>query len=318
VHVDGHDALAADDTAWAVVPLPRRRTALLVTDDAASPLAQALRVIPGLSLQTLPPGTAGLAARAARADLTIVDAGMDAQPPGNLLLVEPPPGHDTPVAASHLTAEDARSPLLRGVDLSSLVIYSAPRAALPTWAHAALAGDTGPLLYSGVTGGRRMAVLLLDPRAHLRADGGNTGSNLATLIAFPLLLRNVVEALAPTPPSAATAGQPAAVPLAHRGTMWLRPAAAGIHATPGELAVLPALRPGLYTLDGSAAGHIAVDPPVPQDPLGPRDLALLAPAPSAPLPAAAIAVVPWDAWPVAIVLVLLLLSGEWWYYTQRT
>jgi hypothetical protein len=45
---------------------------------------------------------------------------------------------------------------------------------------------------------------------------------------------------------------------------------------------------------------------------------LLAPAPTAPLPAAAIAVAPWDAWPAAIVLVLILLGGEWWYYTQRT
>src|SRR5205085_991744 len=42
----GHDALPADDAAWAVVPLAVRRTALLVTDDPTTPLAQALHAIP--------------------------------------------------------------------------------------------------------------------------------------------------------------------------------------------------------------------------------------------------------------------------------
>jgi hypothetical protein len=332
VRLDGHDALPADDAAWAVVPLPVRRTVLLVTAAADSPLAQALRAIPNLTLKILPPGDPAVRDRARHADLTVVDGADPDGLPGNLLVVNPPQGtelvgkEDT-VGGVGVTAQDTQSPLLRGVDLSSLVIGTAARVRPPPWAHVDVQGTAGPLLFDGVTGGRRVAVLPLDPQMRTSAQGSResiTGSNLSTLLAFPILLQNAVGALVPDAPAGAVAGQVAAEPTMGRGAVWLRRSPDGrAVALPvaGHLVALPALRPGLYTLGGDedAAGTLAVNAPVPGDPLAAEDTGgASAPAPAAPTLATPARIAPWALWTPVILLALLVVSGEWWYYVRRT
>jgi hypothetical protein len=345
LRLDGHDALPADDTAWAVVPLPVRRTALLVTDDPTTPLAQALRAIPNLTLVvTTPEAYSDDMTR--RVDLTVLDTtGADIAPPGNLLVINPT--HSGALftvtgtaAAPGVTAVRAGDPLLSGVDLSSLVVSSATKVRLPGWATVDVASEAGPLLFSGTTGGRRIAVLLFDPRTTVGANA----SNLATLLAFPTLLQNAVRVLAPAPPSALVAGQVAPLPVARQGVVWLQPTHGKRVVLPssGDLAALPALRPGVYAFSGGAGGapgRSAVNAVVPGDPSAPRDVPMAAPAPVAPmcpagtacppdqggqaapeahaLPAPTI-VTPWEGWAVFALLALLLLSGEWWYYARRT
>jgi hypothetical protein len=239
-----------------------------------------------------------------------------------------------------VTAVRAGDPLLSGVDLSSLVVSSATKVRLPGWATVDVSGDAGPLLFSGTTGGRSVAVLLFDPRTTVGANA----SNLATLLAFPTLLQNAVRVLAPAPPSALVAGQVTPLPVARQGLVWLQPDHGHRVVLPssGDLAALPALRPGVYGFGGGAGGapgRIAVNAVVPENPSAPQDVSTAAPAPIAPmcptgttcppdqggqaapeahaLPAPTI-VTPWEGWAIFALLALLLLSGEWWYYVRRT
>jgi hypothetical protein len=345
LRLDGHDALPADDAAWVVVPLPVRRTALLVTDDPTTPLAQALHAIPNLTLViTTPEAYSDDMTR--RVDLTVLDTtGADIAPPGNLLVINPTNSGalftvSGTAAAPGVTAIRAGDPLLSGVDLSSLVVSSATKVRLPGWATVDVSGDAGPLLFSGTTGGRSVAVLLFDPRTTVGANA----SNLATLLAFPTLLQNAVRVLAPAPPSALVAGQVTPLPVARQGLVWLQPDHGHRVVLPssGDLAALPALRPGVYGFGGGAGGapgRIAVNAVVPENPSAPQDVSTAAPAPIAPmcptgttcppdqggqaapeahaLPAPTI-VTPWEGWAIFALLALLLLSGEWWYYVRRT
>ena len=337
-------------TASAVVPLPVRRTALLVTDDPSTPLAQALHAIPNLALVvTTPEAYSDEMTR--RVDVTVLDnTGADIAPPGNLLVINPTSSGalftlSGTAAAPGVTAVRAGDPLLGGVDLSSLVVSSATKVRLPGWATVDVAGEGGPLLFSGTTGGRRVAVLLFDPRTTASANA----SNFATLLAFPTLLQNAVRVLVPAPPLALGAGQVAPLPVARQGVVWLQPAHGNRVVLPssGDLAALPALRPGMYSVGGGAggaAGHIAVNAAVPGDPSAPQDVSMAAPAPVAPMCPAGTAcppgqggqaaaqahalpgrmaytpavVTPWEGWAVFALLALLLLSGEWWYYARRT
>ena len=321
LRLDGRDTLPADDAAWAVAPLPVRRTVLLVTDDATTALAQALRDIPNLTLSSVAPDAYN-SGSPPRVDLTVLDGTDDSiQPPGSVLAINPtgtwlgaPSGTQQAPGVTSLRSGDA---LLRGVDLSSLVVQSATRVRLPGWATSDVEGDQGPLIYSGIMGGRRAAVLLFDPRVTASANA----SNLATLLAFPALLRDAVETLAPAPPSAAPSGAVAAAPVVRQGAVMLQPSVG--RALPlvsaGDLAALPALRPGLYSIGGAAGGgaSLAVNAVVPDDPAAPPP-APPAPAPSAPALVAPSSLMPWEGWAIVAVLALVALSGEWWYYVRRT
>jgi hypothetical protein len=266
---------------------------------------------------------------AANADLAVVDGGPLALGLGgspNLLVVAPPPasgaGIGAAVGAPHLTDQNPHSTLLRDVDLRSLVLYSGVRAALPPWAHADLQGSAGPLLYSGRAGGQRVAVLLIDPVEHGDAGSGRTGSNLSTLEAFPILVRNAVEALTPAPPAAADAGEALPVSLVRRRPVWLQPPAGRALAldTAGVVAVVPPLSSGLYSLHGGTTGQLAVNVVVPQDPLaeGPLAQGVAPPERPAATADARVPASPAQLWPLLIVLLLVLLGGEWWSYVRRT
>lgn len=336
LRLDGRDPLPLDDAAWAVAPLPAQRAVLLVTGDPSSPLAQALHAIPNLALTSTTPDQYS-DDMTKRFDLTVVDEqGADIQPPGNVFFVNPSAttalftlnGSQTAPGVSPIPPPQDASPtnlrpgdLLAGVDLSSLVVASASKAPLPSWARTDIDGDSGPLLFSGVTGGRRVAVLLFDPRTTASANS----SNLDTLLAFPTLLRNAVRLLAPAPPLAANAGAIAPLPIVRQGPAWIQPAlaergdAATNLASTGDLAALPLLRPGMYTFGGAAGGgaqHLALNPEVPGDSGGAAPAANAAP--PAPVVLAPGVITPWDGWAAVVLLALAVLSGEWWYYVRRT
>ena len=353
MHVDGHDALPLDDTAWAALPLPTHRTALLVTDDPSSALVQALHAIPSLRLQITTPDNYD-DAETRNVDLTILDPeGADAagsggpwagiMPPGNLFVVDPTssdalvtvvgtqqqPGvaiddvSNAGAGSGSLASSGAPANLLQGVDLDSLVVSSAGVARLPSWAHVDVEGDAGPLLFSGITGGRRVAMLMFDPRA----SSDTNASNLDTLLAFPTLLENVVDVLAPAPSSDVTAGRITAVPVSRQGATWLVGTASGVHASSprpvpssGDLAALPALQPGIYRL-GGGPGDTAL--PLVASAAVPADDAASAPPdeqapPGGPIVLAPSVLTPWEGWAAIALLALALLSGEWWYYVRHT
>lgn len=327
--IDGHDVLPGDDAAWAIVPTTaRRRAVLLVTDDTASPLARALQALPGVSVTIAPSTALNIDALAKRSALTVLDGpSPDILPPGPLLVVNPQGGDaalglDGSVVPASLARIDRDSPYLQGVDLSSLVLTTASRAMKPSWARADIEGAYGPLLYHGLLGARRVAVLSIDPRATgafspALPTTGNA-SNLATLLAFPALLDNAVNVLTPSPTTAVDAGTASlGVGAGSRRTLLRLVSGGSAQTLPraGGDIILPALMPGAYTMTGAddttlLAASVAIPgdrASAPVRSVAPEVRTLLKPS----------TVEPFDLWAILAVALLLLLLGEWLYDARR-
>jgi len=332
LHIDGHDAWPGDDAAWAIVPTTMpRRAVLLVSDDPASPLAKALQALPGVALTTAPTTVSTLDALAKRAALTVLDGpSPDILPPGALLVVDPQGvndalGLDGSVVPASLTRTDRDSPYLRGVDLSSLVLTTAARVVKPSWARTDVEGAAGPLLYHGLLGARRVAVITIDPRTSgafvpASPSTGNA-SNLSSLLAFPALLDNAVNALTLTPPTTVRAGMPALDTGTGPDQMTLRLLSGGpARALPraGGDIILPALAPGAYGMAGPGGKTtlLAASVAVPSDRALPAVGGGAAPAVS--VTATPSTALPSDLWIIPAVALLLLLLGEWLYDARRT
>jgi len=311
------DGLAADDSAFVSVPEPGGESITLVGNRTrAMPLARALASVPGVQLrlrtprtyQPTDPGTS---------DLLVLD---DFVPPGGLpkapalLLVNPP---RFPVGGSHgkmhdsrLSGTEAASPLLEGVDISSLTIGAgaARRLALPATMTAAAWSAEGPLIASGTDGGRRVAVIAFEP----------SESNLPQLAAFPTLIDNIVAWSQRLAPESAAAGTPFALAEPPGTTAaTLRPAAGGaarqLKVAAGTEVPVAIAAPGNYvvTLEG---------------PWGTRELALAvnsgpATAPGAPVdltaPAPPAQAGHTDLWPWLLAAALLVLILEGLYAWRR-
>lgn len=138
--VAGGDGLAADDSAFVSVPEPGgERITLVGNRTRALPLARALASVPGVQLRLRTPQTYQ-ATDPGTSDLLVLDGFMPKgglpDAPG-LLLVNPPsyPGGEVlgKMHDSRMSGYEAASPLLEGVDLSSLTIGSgaSKRFALP-------------------------------------------------------------------------------------------------------------------------------------------------------------------------------------------
>jgi hypothetical protein len=94
--------------------------------------------------------------------------------------------------------------LLKGVDLTGLVVGETPIHELAEGDVAVVEGERGPLLYRGLVPGTTdlMIVLAFDVQE----------SNLPQRLAFPILITNVVRALAPAPlPESAALGDPVSI-----------------------------------------------------------------------------------------------------------
>ncbi len=210
VRLDYADALLADNEA--TLPLAAGESALalriLLVSDSASPLERVLAAIPGASL-TVEPGERLESGEAlGRFDLVVLEhvaasqealARLDAP----LLVVAPQPGGALPVlgvlpnpAIDRIEAGDA---LLAGVDLTGVTFSEAALLETPPGAKAVLGSADGPLALRMTLSGQDAIVLAFDL----------AGSNLPRRIAFPILIANAVNDLAPAPPPAGLAlGEP--------------------------------------------------------------------------------------------------------------
>ena len=244
------DALAADDRAAATIGGARRE--VILVGPSGDLLQRALSVLPGVTVRHLTPAqyservesderraTSGsdeqpascFPLRASRSCVIVFSGWVPDQPPAApALIVAPPPGSgwlpvSAELAAGRLAKQDAQSPLLRGVDLRAIDFGPIRPAPLPDWAASSAEVAGGSLIYQGMLNGRRLAMLAFDP----------AGSNLPKLPAFPLLLANSLEWLAPAP---AGSGSLAAEQPARERLSDLRPPAA-----PAPLDAFEALAP---------------------------------------------------------------------------
>lgn len=195
---------------------------VLLLSDSPDDLARALSVQPGLEL--VQDGLERLAAYdPATFDLIVFEglpSELDAWPRGNLLVVNPPPGHallpvETTLVRNLRPSPESASPgLIEGIELSGVyfnrLVVADP---LPDWARVDLAAvpmesadeeepTEYPAIWHGATGNSRLAVWGFDLAA----------SNLPARPALPLLMANSLAALlTPAPPPVVPAGEPVAI-----------------------------------------------------------------------------------------------------------
>ncbi len=269
--LQGADPLPLDDRGWAVTPI-LSGAQIQIVGPGNRFLETALALLPGVEVTTI-----SLADYETTVDdeleepaghwLTIFDTVLPESgryPPGALLFVGPLHSTtffsvtgrlDQPLLRPATTDE----PLLRHVDLRDIVVEEAARLALPDWGRPVVLSDgpTGdgaaPLLMVGEAEGHRLAVLAFDLRR----------SDLPLRVAFPLLLANLVDFLAPgtsgSVPETVTPGQPVAIPLPPLAdaAVVTRPDGARERLTPQDGAVLFAdtAAPGLYEVAWEMGGE---------------------------------------------------------------
>jgi Ca-activated chloride channel family protein len=78
-------------------------------------------------------------------------------------------------------------PLMQAVDWSGVHVLKARQVTPPAWARVLVESQGGPLVFAGETGGRRIAVLTFDLH----------DSDLPLQVAYPILMANLINYLAP-------------------------------------------------------------------------------------------------------------------------
>jgi Ca-activated chloride channel homolog len=251
-------------------------------------------------------------------DLYVFDGVISGTLPtrADLLLVNPPSNELFEVGGTYTATTPVRvlsDPLTQFVDWSGVHLLQAHDVGLPAWARPLVQTDTGPLVFAGEQGGRRVAVLAFDLH----------DSNLPLQVTFPVLMSNLLGYLAPAQAFAAGEGLRPGEALTIRPgggdqvVTIVDPAGAEYAATATEAGVIFAQtnRLGLYTVrtNQGVLGRFAVN--------------LFDPAESAIAPAAAIRIgraevtaAPREAqgefeiWPWLAALAFALLLLEWWIY----
>lgn len=180
------DAFPLDDVAYAVNQDAATRRVLLVSKGNLY-LEQLLASLPGIQ----PFRATGGEIPTDRFDLYIFDGSLPAQlPAGNLLLINPSssPLFDVGAPFKEMTDVQVReNPLTRFVDWSNVHILQAKTVQPPAWADVLISTASGPLLFAGETGGRRLAALTFDLRE----------SDLPLQVAYPILFSNLINYLVP-------------------------------------------------------------------------------------------------------------------------
>ncbi len=209
---DASDALPADNAAELVLArdsdLAQR---ILLVSDTPLVLQRALSALPGAQVTTVST-TEHLSGDVAGGpfdlfvfeNYTPVSAAEITAP---VFFVDPPVDGLLPVSGVMTTAsvQHVRSgdPLLEGVDLTGLTAGETPIHQLADGSAEIVEGESGPLLYRGVVPGTS------DPMVVLTFDVQE--STFPQRIGFPILMANVVRALAPAAlPASAALGDPIA------------------------------------------------------------------------------------------------------------
>lgn len=182
------DALPLDDSAWAVYQPPAAGRALLVSEGnifleqmlAALPGVQPFRMLPNATFPTDP------------FDLYVFD-GVITQtfPAADLLLVNPVPNALFNMGAMFTNTKLLRvatnDPLTQYLDWGAVHILRAREIDIPNWARVLVEAEGGPLVLVGEVNRRRVAILTFDLH----------DSDLPLQVAYPILMKNLLDYLAP-------------------------------------------------------------------------------------------------------------------------
>ncbi|NTW98311.1 MAG: hypothetical protein HGB28_07185, partial [Oscillochloris sp.] len=190
--LDGADALAADDRAFAVSTMGDSLNVRLISPGNRF-LETGLALLSGVRVTTAISSTATFTQTTTEIPVTIIDGAAPASlPPGNLLFVGPIRSSDYFSVTGEIEFPSLRpisggDPLLANVSLSEVSVLKAARIVPGSWARVLVDSDGAPILAVGERDGRRIAVLAFDLH----------NSDLPLQVAFPLLLSNLISYLAP-------------------------------------------------------------------------------------------------------------------------
>ncbi|MCY4061959.1 MAG: VWA domain-containing protein [Chloroflexi bacterium] len=188
---DVEDFLELDNRAWTVQNEVNTRRVYYVSSSENLFLEQALRSLPGVQTFRGNAENRGLPGEAF--DLYVFDSWLPNQlPAGDMLLVNPP--NSTPLftvgvplpATDEIGIADEESAITSFVDLDemSLLAYRAVEAG---WARSLARAEGGAILLAGEANARQIAILPFDLR----------DSNLPLLIAWPVLMANLLDWFSP-------------------------------------------------------------------------------------------------------------------------
>jgi hypothetical protein len=235
VRIAHSDNLAADNTASLLPGEAATATIaprILLVSDLPGALARALMVIENVQL-TIEPGDNLAAIAAGGYDLVVFDRTAPSTETLTRidtasLWIGPPVGGPFAtaegIADPRVTRVRAGDPLLAGVDLSGATFGPTPIFTLGAGDEEIVGSADGPLLFRTEVNDQPAVVLTVDPET----------SNLPKRVAFPVLIANMIEALAPD-------GIPAAIPLGDPLVYEPRAATASVEIVPpsGEPVLLP-------------------------------------------------------------------------------
>ena len=245
VTIDSSDALQADDTAS--VLLAQAGAAglrIVLVSDSATTLQRALAVLPGAQVTSLTLTELTAGGLPGPTDLIVFEGSTPSEsfPDLPALVVNPLQGafrSTGTVADPKPVRLRSQDPILKGVDLAGVVFGQIPVHELDADAVEVVGAEGGPLIYRGWTPGtgQPMVVLTFDINQ----------SNLAQRVAFPILIANIAQDLAP---SALPASSPLGDPLTYRP----RAGASSVRFTnpAGTTVDLPALEAPAGAASGAA------------------------------------------------------------------
>jgi hypothetical protein len=255
VRIEHADNLIADNTA-SLLPGETAATTIapriLLVSDLPGAVARALTAIENVQL-TIEPSDNLAAIAAGGYDLVVFDrAAPSTETLSKIdtasLWVGPPVGGPFAVAEGvtdpKVTRVRAGDPLLEGVDLSGATFGPTPIFTLSAGDDEIVGSADGPLLFRTEINDQPALVLTVDPET----------SNLPKRVAFPVLIANMVEALAPD-------GIPAAIPLGEPLVYEPRASTASVEIVPpsGEPALLSVLSTEMNDEGDSATSPVARD-----------------------------------------------------------
>jgi len=322
--LDTADALAADNVAYAVLPVEPPQRVLLVTKGNWF-LEKLLGADQGMAFELLTPDSFS-ASLAPKFDAVVLDnfvpEGFDlAAAAGNYFFIKQTPFNASapPLDQPIITDLDSHDPVLRLVNLQNITLLHAAPLAVPksgdwTW-QTPIRSFEHPLMLTGERhgGGQRVAALALDIG----------DSDLPLRVAFPLLISNTLHWLAGEETSPVLSGRASeALPLAAEEsvrvdpqTPWKKESASG--SQPVAHDVFEPLTNGFYEVQTRAGPHwLAVNTFSEAE----SDLrAANTPTTGSPvLPAISLApLAGWPLWHYLAAAALALFSLEWWLFHRR-
>jgi hypothetical protein len=282
-------------------------------------LEQVLASLPGVQPFRLLPDEAGAYALPAEPfDLYVLDGVFPGGLPvgAHLLLVDPPDNELFSVGAPYSDTLEARvtgHPLGAYLDWSGVSLRQARRVQLPAWGQPLVETPAGPLVFTGQTGGRRVAALLFDLR----------DSDLPLQVSFPVLMDGLARWLLGAQAVSLSAdsvlpGEPVTI-RAPAGTVTVTGPGgqAALSLEAGEAVFTGAGAPGLYRVQAGQAESLFAASlfSAAESSIQPAEDLRLGRSPLSPARPEALG--QRELWPWLALLGLGVLILEWFVYHQR-